>query len=149
MRPHLTESERRIEERIAKATPGPWQEYGNGGEGWGEIHGADGSFICDAMCLTDEDAAFLVHAPTDLAALLDSLSLARSELAAVKVARDSRTHPGMTHHAGCYEQHHGCAIGEVERLRVALRDAGAVIRRDPERARYLIDCALDGREVPR
>lgn len=58
-------------------------------------------------------------------ALLDSLSLARSELATVKVARDSRTHPGMTHHAGCYTQHHGCAIGEVERLRAyltAIRD---------------------------
>ena len=149
MRPHLTESERAIEARIAAAAPGPWSEYGNGMQAWSEIRTASGLTVCDTTDVHEGDAAFLVHAPTDLAALLDSLSLARSELAAVKVARDSRTHPGMTHHAGCYEQHHGCAIGEVERLRVALRDAGAVIRRDPERARYLIDCALDGREVPR
>jgi hypothetical protein len=93
-----------IEARLKAATPGPWVQMEANPtwieapshcergamhiadvRGWGHLtgggHGAHGMGFAEARAIQDANGAFISHAPTDIAALLEEVKRLRAELA--------------------------------------------------------------------
>lgn len=103
--------------RLASASPAPWRTEEDTGTPW-NIEAADGGAVAIAQQLVGDavrdkqpqrtaNAAFIAHAPDDIAALLeevDRLRAFRDQVAAIEmVACDAEAEEGaaVTHAEGC------------------------------------------------
>ena len=78
-----------IKERVAKATPGPWESEGTL-EGHNDIFNPDEAYVvCQTGnenydCLNDDDTEFIKHAITDVPALITEIERLQVELSNAK-----------------------------------------------------------------
>ena len=98
-----------IKERLAAATPGPWEMSYDADDKWTSITGQpydDGGqwLVCPEVATCegepDADSTFIAHAPEDMRALIEEVETLRGQVEAVRAAVANHPAPCEKHPDG-------------------------------------------------